>query len=48
MLAVQVSKWSRNADRQLFRLVSYLDSAKELCLTSQVCDPPELRIKPLR
>ena len=41
MLAVQVSKWSRNADKQLYRLMCYLETTKSLCLTSKVCDPPE-------
>ena len=40
-LATPVTRWSRNSDKQLYRLVSYLNSTKDLCLVSQVHDPPE-------
>ena len=41
MLAGQVSKWNRNCDKQLFRLVSYLNSTLNLCMHIRVRDPPE-------
>ena len=40
-LATQVTRWSRNCDKMLFRLVSYLWSTVDLCLTVQIHDPPE-------
>ena len=40
MLATQVTRWSRNADKQLFRLVSYLHTTRDLCLVSRVVDAP--------
>ena len=39
-LATQVTRWSRNSDKQLFRLVSYLNSTLDVCMVSQVSDPP--------
>ena len=39
-LATQVTRWSRNADKQLYRLVSYLHSTCQLCLKMVVVDPP--------
>lgn len=39
-LASQVTRWSRNSDKQLFRLVSYLWSTRNLCLTFSVMDSP--------
>ena len=41
-LSTQITRWSRNSDKQLYRLVSYLNSTKELCLVSQVHDSPEV------
>ena len=41
-LATQVTRRSRNSDKQLFRFVSYLHSTKNLCLMPTACDPPEL------
>ena len=40
-LSTQVTRWSRNSDKQLYRLVSYLYTTKDLCLVSQVYDEPE-------
>ena len=40
-LATQVTRWSKNSDKQLYRLVSYLNSTRDLCLTSTVCDEPQ-------
>lgn len=39
-LATQVTKWSRNADKQLYRLLSYVWTTRNLCMKSQVWDPP--------
>ncbi|CAK8988698.1 unnamed protein product [Durusdinium trenchii] len=40
-LATQVTRWSKNSDKQLFRLVSYLHSTQGLCLVSKVHDSPQ-------
>ena len=39
-LASQVARWSRNSDKQLFRLVSHLWSTKNLRMTFSVHDSP--------
>ena len=41
LLAGQVTTWSRNSEKQLFRLVSYLNSSKDLCLTLTIKDEPQ-------
>jgi hypothetical protein len=41
LLAGQVTTWSRNSDKQLFRLVSYLESTKAMCLHLTVLDEPQ-------
>ena len=41
LLAGQITTWSRNADKQLFRLVCYLHSIILLCLFITIYDPPE-------
>ena len=40
-LSTQITRWSRNSDKQLFRLMAYLHSTKDLCLVSRVLDPPQ-------
>lgn len=41
LLAGQIASWTRNADKQLFRLVCYVRSIVSHCLFSTVEDPPE-------
>ena len=41
LLAGQVTKWSRNCDKQLLRLISYLNSTKNLCLHLSMLDLPQ-------
>ena len=41
LLAGQITTWSRNADKQLFRLVCYVHSTISSCLFMTVRDPPE-------
>ena len=46
-LATQIQKWTRNCDKQLYRLVCYLHSSTHLCLQGSVDDPTgklELRL----
>ena len=41
VLAGQVTCWSRNSDKMLFRLLCYLNSTVDLCMHLSVNDPPE-------
>ena len=41
LLAGQVTKWSHNCDKQLLRLISYLNSTKNLCLHLSMLDSPQ-------
>ena len=40
-LATKVQKWSRNQDKQLFRLICYMNSTSHYRLTGKVGDPPD-------
>lgn len=45
-LSAKVSKWTRNCDKQLHRLICYLHSTPGYRLTGYVNDPPEnLKLK---
>ena len=41
LLAGQITTWSRNADKQLFRLVCYVNSTISSCLFMSIHDSPE-------
>ena len=40
-LATKVQRWSRNHDKQLFRLICYMNSTSHYRLTGKIGDPPE-------
>ena len=40
-LASKVQKWTRNCDKQLYRLACYLNSTADLKLNAYIGDPPE-------
>ena len=40
-LATKVQCWSRNEDKMLFRLISYLNSTSHYRLTGKIGDPPD-------
>ena len=40
-LATKVQCWSRNRDKQLFRLICYMNSTSHYRLTGKIGDPPE-------
>ena len=40
-LATKVQSWSRNQDKQLFRLICYMNSTSHYRLTGKIGDPPE-------
>jgi hypothetical protein len=40
-LATQVQKWSKNCDRQLYRLVCYIHATLDYQLVGKVCDPAD-------
>ena len=40
-LATKVQKWSKNQDKQLFRLICYMDSTSHYRLSGKVGDPSD-------
>ena len=40
-LATKVQCWTKNQDKQLFRLICYLDSTSHYRLSAKIGDPPE-------